>query len=292
MTRYVVERFDVDVNAKNKDEANAVRLAADGGYHATQRILTRFLIDDDTNGDMNFFHDRLTCCVPPSEIELTVFSPNGGIGADFQAKWLDADAVVKLFIPDAAHSSFNDERNNALAGPEVLRGGPPSFKSDVYALAMCIMAAREGDTPWGGEDDEDDESYKELRLMKLAWVPEREVQDDGDSDSDCDIAFVIPMCYQDPQKRASLSSVVYELERLAAKESSEISHPELEPADSFDDYALGQLHQAWVKLQSRMETCDNVEYCRAFDQLKMIQKRMQEATHYRALGPPDSQDDA
>ncbi|KAJ8558854.1 hypothetical protein ON010_g8596 [Phytophthora cinnamomi] len=51
----------------------------------------------------------LSCTIPPIEVELTLFNLKGDTGGDFQAMWLDADAVVKLFIPDASHSSFDDE---------------------------------------------------------------------------------------------------------------------------------------------------------------------------------------
>ncbi|KAE8969126.1 hypothetical protein PR001_g27593, partial [Phytophthora rubi] len=33
----------------------------------------------------------------------------GEVGGDYRAKWLDADAVVKLFIPNASHSMFERE---------------------------------------------------------------------------------------------------------------------------------------------------------------------------------------
>lgn len=90
-------------------------------------------------------------------------------------------------------------------------------------------------------------------------------------------------CCQDPHKRANLSSIVYKLARLAAKESFDDSQPELEPANTFDEYQSGRLTEAWVKLETNMENCDNVEHCRAFKELKIVRQRLRESTHRLTL---------
>lgn len=133
VVRYLVEQCDADVNAQDLHGTTAVRLAADGGYDAIKRILTPLLshtegpdCNDTTTVDNARFLNagrRLSCLIPASEIELTVFRQNGSIEGDFQAKWLDAKAVVKLFIPDTSHSSFDDEVRlwQRLRHPNVLK---------------------------------------------------------------------------------------------------------------------------------------------------------------------------
>ncbi|KAE9095128.1 hypothetical protein PF010_g16829 [Phytophthora fragariae] len=294
------------------------------------------------------------CSIPPSEIELIMFRESGNIGGDFQAKWLDADAVVKLFIPDASHSAFNDEvslwqrlrhpnvikmygackagpqlqffvceyasrgsllenltsasvgkatmwkflyeaalgleylhergivhgdlccgniligsdgiaklSSFALSGwkkesrkkssdvvgsmrwqaPEVLNGMAPSYESDVYALGMCVLEAATGKKPWG------------------VWR----------------------MCCKNSHKRANLASVICELEQLAMKESFEHSGSKYATTELFDEYENGKMKDAWLRLQTIMEKCDNVHYCRAFVELKKVQECLQASTIHQEL---------
>ncbi|KAE9097870.1 hypothetical protein PF006_g23482 [Phytophthora fragariae] len=143
VVRYLVEQCGVDVNKEDKYgqtavtaavtageievvrhlvadctvhvNSAAVRLAAECGYIDIQRILTPFLLAEpgETTKDGGDFvlspGIPARCFIPPSEIELTLFHENGSIGGDFLAKWLDSDVAVKLFIPDAFSTSFEDE---------------------------------------------------------------------------------------------------------------------------------------------------------------------------------------
>ncbi|KAE8978530.1 hypothetical protein PF011_g23201 [Phytophthora fragariae] len=120
VVRYLVEECNADVSSK------AVRLAADRGHIYIQRILTPFLHPEATkdSGDVVLASDiPSSCFIPPSEIELTLFHENGHVGGDFLAKWLGSDVVVKLFIPDASSTSFEDEVRlwQQLRHPNVLK---------------------------------------------------------------------------------------------------------------------------------------------------------------------------
>ncbi|KAL4093857.1 hypothetical protein PRIC1_011287 [Phytophthora ramorum] len=404
--RFLVEECDAQINIKNNDGWTAIRLAADRGYYDIRRLLTRFVSPgrELPTGDTTGFvvhkrassHGSVNCSIPPSEIVLGEFCENGEIGGDFRAKWLDADAIVKLFVPDASHSSFEQEVRvwqelrhpnvlrlygacyagpqlqlfvceyaskgslaqyvnasssssegksliwtylhqaalglaylhergivhgdlrcgNILIGsdsiaklsdfelidsqhisslkervgsmcwqsPEVVEGSPPSFKSDVYSLGMCILEAETGTIPWGGD--------KWARDSKLTWEPELDGGDDDDSDEDycyssgddspnCPFGdareLVWRMCSNDPYKRATLSSIVYALEHLSIQERSGSSQPETEPPSCFDDYASGTMIELWNTLQEYMEEGGNVEYRPAFDKLKHVHECLHES---------------
>ncbi|KAE9128259.1 hypothetical protein PF006_g16322 [Phytophthora fragariae] len=213
VVQYLVEQCNAHVNARRNDGCTALRLAADHGYQEIQRILTPFLLPAplqdtiDTTGIAGRVapsSHRLACGIPPSEIELSHFSRNGNIGGEFQGKWLDADVVVKLFLPDASHSSFEDE----------------------------ILL------------------WQRLRHPNVVKI---------------------------------LHSVVRELERLAIKESSEHSQPELDPADVFHEYEYGRMEELWLKLHEYMEKCNDSQYYRALDKLAKIHKRLLESTHSTTL---------
>jgi len=87
------------------------------------------------------------------------------------------------------------------------------------------------------------------------------------------------MCCQDPGKRASLSTVVRELERLATNECSNDRQPEHEPATSFDDYKCGKARDGWTTLQELMEKNTIDQYRQAFSELEKVQGRLQNGEH-------------
>ncbi|GMF59725.1 unnamed protein product [Phytophthora fragariaefolia] len=410
--RCLVEHCDADVNIRGTNGLTAVRIAADGGYFDIQRILMPqlsiankpyFTGTRETNTEALKYSEHFRCSIPPLELELTLYSQNGSIGGDFRAKWLDADAAVKLFISDVAHSEFEEEVHlwqrlrhpnvikmygacevgphlqffvceytsqgslwehvkqyspddsyhydveirppaptvwkylqqaalgleylhergivhgdlrcgNILIGsddkaklsnfdlsgrvqksspvsvdtfkgtmrwqaPEVLKGNPPSTMSDVYSLGMCVLEAVTGKRPWGDYGDRMVENFSKN------WDP----RPGGDGyyapycpSSDAS-RIVWRMCCQNPQQRTRISSIVAELESLALKESPGSFQPEQEPAFSFQEYECGKLEEAWLSLQLRMETCDNTEYRRIFDQLQSIHECLQVTTHPATL---------
>ncbi|KAE9015488.1 hypothetical protein PR001_g14896 [Phytophthora rubi] len=153
VVRYFVEQCGVDVNMKDEHgqtammaaiaaqeidvrryleeqrsvNETAAQLAANDRYWDILRMLMPFIHFDavDTTKDGVVLSSDIpsSSSIPPSEIELTLFHENGNVGGDFQAKWLDADVAVTLFIPDAIFTSFEDEVRlwQQLRHPNVLK---------------------------------------------------------------------------------------------------------------------------------------------------------------------------
>ncbi|KAF1336790.1 Tkl protein kinase, partial [Globisporangium splendens] len=70
------------------------------------------------------------------------------IGMDVKAKLIDFGLSCLLNV---AEIQVDVKRMGAVhwKSPEYLTGGRPSFASDVYSFAMCILEALTGDIPWG-----------------------------------------------------------------------------------------------------------------------------------------------
>jgi ankyrin repeat protein len=130
VVRFLVNEGGADVNLKNYEAHTALRIASDYGHNDIVRLLTQFALPT---------HRSLTCAglksellasdtsrsidIPPSEVELGQFFEEGNIGGDFRVKWLGADAVAKLFIPDASASTLEQEVRawQELRHPNVLK---------------------------------------------------------------------------------------------------------------------------------------------------------------------------
>jgi ankyrin repeat protein len=106
VAQYLVEH-GADVNMANEEGRTAVFLAAKQGHEAVQRLLIPHLRFATTATDITLLTSRQSTSwfISPFEIDLQ----SGGIGGDFRAKWLDADVVVKLFIPAASSTTFANE---------------------------------------------------------------------------------------------------------------------------------------------------------------------------------------
>uniref|UniRef100_K3WQK0 Protein kinase domain-containing protein n=1 Tax=Globisporangium ultimum (strain ATCC 200006 / CBS 805.95 / DAOM BR144) TaxID=431595 RepID=K3WQK0_GLOUD len=84
---------------------------------------------------MNVVHNDLKC-------------DNVLVGMDEKAKLIDFGLSA---IVNDAEITVNARRMGAVhwKSPEYLAGGRPTFASDVYSFAMCILEAVTGDIPWG-----------------------------------------------------------------------------------------------------------------------------------------------
>ncbi|KAE9036270.1 hypothetical protein PR002_g7175 [Phytophthora rubi] len=96
-------------------------------------------------------------------------------------------------------------------------------------------------------------------------------------------ALVWRMCCKNSHKRANLASAICELEQLAMNESFEHSGSNYATTELFDEYENGKMKEAWLRLQTIMEKCDNVHYCRAFVELKKVQECLQASTIHQEL---------
>ncbi|KAE9130985.1 hypothetical protein PF010_g3666 [Phytophthora fragariae] len=133
VVQYLVTQCRANANAANADGYTAIRVAAERGHDVIQRFLTRFLIVHQADPE------TVTVCpapsdatvnkasswfIPPSEISLVSFVETGNVGGEYKAKWLDADAAVKLFVSDASsHVAFEHEVHfwHRLRHPNVIK---------------------------------------------------------------------------------------------------------------------------------------------------------------------------
>ncbi|KAL4086200.1 hypothetical protein PRIC1_014331 [Phytophthora ramorum] len=176
--------------------------------------------------------------------------------------------------------------------PEVLEGDPPSRESDVYSLGMCILEAESGKKPWSKMD------VLWIRNWKLKWNVDAHTSVPYDEDDSFNPGakftfvksadpyyvrrsreFVWRMCCQGPHERPSLPSIISKLEHLAIEESSD----GLESACSIDDYLSGQMKEQWLKLQTCMNECDNVQHRQIFDKLMYAYDRLRESKQNERL---------
>lgn len=115
---------------------------------------------------------------------------------------------------------------------------------------------------------------------KIHWTPETDTH--SFSEPDCppgDVRRLVwRMCSYDPDQRANLSSVVFELERLTSAESSLSSDPECEPAIAVDDNESIDVDELWLDVEQFMILCDEDRYCRAFDDLKSLRKALKDSS--------------
>ncbi|KAE9355177.1 hypothetical protein PF008_g4198 [Phytophthora fragariae] len=133
VVQYLVTQCRANANAANADGYTAIRVAAERGHDVIQRFLTRFLIVHQADPE------TVTVCpapsdatvnkasswfIPPSEISLVSSVETGNVGGEYKAKWLDADAAVKLFVSDASsHVAFEHEVHfwHRLRHPNVIK---------------------------------------------------------------------------------------------------------------------------------------------------------------------------
>ncbi|KAE9345544.1 hypothetical protein PR003_g7901 [Phytophthora rubi] len=134
VVRHLATQYRANVNAANADGYTAMRFAAERGHEEIQRFLTRFLVVHQAGGPETrtarsvpsdaTVNNTPSWFIPPSEISLVSFVETGNIGGEYQAKWLDADAAVKLFVPDASsHVGFEHEVHfwHRLRHPNVIK---------------------------------------------------------------------------------------------------------------------------------------------------------------------------
>ncbi|KAE9305787.1 hypothetical protein PF001_g12429 [Phytophthora fragariae] len=280
VVRNLVEDCSANVNS------TAVRMAADCGYIDIQRILTPFLLavaSETTKDGEDFVLSPgipSRCFIPPSEIELTLFHENGSIGGDFLAKWLDSDVAVKLFIPDAFSTSFEDEVRlwQQLRHPNVLKMYGACYAGAHLKFFVCEFASNGSllehvnsssvgkRTMW---------KYLYEAALGLEYLHERGIVHAElrcsniliGSDGTAKLAdFRLSGLRSSARTHtAGLSSVVFKLGNVAIKESYASNQPENEPVSSFDEC---NMKVAWLKLETLMAKPNNVQYHREFAELK------------------------
>jgi len=116
------------VSIRNCKAHTAIRIASDYGHNHIVRLLTPFAQPTQqsstrTGHKLLASNESHSIKIPPSEVELGQFYEERSIGGDFRVKWLGAAAVVKLYIPDASVSTFEQEVRawQELRHPNVLK---------------------------------------------------------------------------------------------------------------------------------------------------------------------------
>lgn len=125
---------------------------------------------------------------------------------------------------DAEEGSEGDGAFGAYRwkAPECLNGARPTFASDLYSFAMCIIEAKTGESPWGTMDD---------AVVKF-HVKRGQLPDRPSCFKDNEWDLVTHMCCFDPSERVDMAVVVEALDlwrRLVI--SSERSELEMASTD-------------------------------------------------------------
>lgn len=174
-------------------------LAADGNHRLTWQKLFEAALG------LKYLHER-------SIVLGKLLSENIWIGTDGLAK-------INGFGLDV-YSEQSTEGLDSVRwkAPEVVRGEPPSFASDVYSLGMCIVEAVTGVAPWG------DESCEQVRsFVKWGFRPPRPA-----SMSTAQWRLIQCMCIYDPVKRLKLVNVLEHLKYFASQEYESVKAPNLD----------------------------------------------------------------
>lgn len=119
------------------------------------------------------------------------------------------DGVAKL--ADFGLSTFASNVNRLGAtgalgafrwkAPECLSGSSPSFASDIYSFAMCIIEAVGGEFPWGNSMSDQVVQYKVVKMKQLPPRPK--------NFTDAQWHLVSRMCAFEPEKRPTAAAVVH-----------------------------------------------------------------------------------
>ncbi|GMF14432.1 unnamed protein product [Phytophthora fragariaefolia] len=128
---------------------------------------------------------------------------------------LVCDATAKLAdfgLSVFARSSNPDDDAGALGAfrwkaPECLAGAGPTFESDIYSFAMCIIEAVSGDFPWGKSMSD---SVVKLNVLEKKILPPRP-RDFNDNQWD----LITRMCSYYPERRPNAAALVHILWKFA-----------------------------------------------------------------------------
>ncbi|EGZ16460.1 hypothetical protein PHYSODRAFT_501284, partial [Phytophthora sojae] len=131
------------------------------------------------------------------------------VSADGQAKLSDFGLSVVRTPGDSSNATLGMFVGGGLRwrAPECLTQAP-TFASDVYSFAMCIIEAVSGEPPFGFVDDN-----SVLEMVKNCVIPAK--PDDMLTEG---WELVMAMTNMDPSKRATLSYVLEKLNNLAEDE--------------------------------------------------------------------------
>ncbi|KAF1336390.1 Serine/threonine protein kinase, partial [Globisporangium splendens] len=128
------------------------------------------------------------------------------VGSNGNAKLIDFGLSS---IPSKAEIMVSPSAMGAVhwKSPEYLVGGRPTFASDIYSFAMCILEAFVGDFPWGKSMNPSVVKFH----VKKGRIPERPA-----CMTDDQWHLVVRMTKHDPIERVGIERVVNVLEKFAS----------------------------------------------------------------------------
>ncbi|KAF1325296.1 Serine/threonine protein kinase, partial [Globisporangium splendens] len=95
--------------------------------------------------------------------------------------WIGTNGVAKIVGFGASSNEAGGKKHVRWAAPECLKGGPPTFKSDLFSFGMCIMEALTGAIPWGTKEVNDDVKRKMVNGHKPDYPAGLNDSDDKES---------------------------------------------------------------------------------------------------------------
>ncbi|GMF25819.1 unnamed protein product [Phytophthora lilii] len=90
--------------------------------------------------------------------------------------------------------------------PECLAGSRPTFASDIFSFAMCVIEAIGGEFPWGNSMDE---SVVKFNVLQKRMIPPRP---NGFDDAQWDL--IVRMCSYEPHRRPDTTALVHMLQEI------------------------------------------------------------------------------
>jgi len=142
---------------------------------------------------------------------------------------------------------------------------------------MCIVKAVTGNSPWRGKY-----AYR-IAHYKQEWRPEdnREADENAPPELDGEVrALVQRMCCHDPGKRLKITSVVRELECLAAKEDAmaqgRSTNMRTDTLFTIDTYKNGEVAELWAGIKTNFDEDKNLtRFRQQLEGLSELYRRLQ-----------------
>lgn len=201
------------------DHINVIKL-----YGACDIDEPFFVCEYASGGDLNAYLDRQgrSPCLAWSSLlnaalGVQYLHANGVAHADLKGNniLVGSDDIAKLSDFGSAFtlSTRGDSDAGALGAyrwkaPECLRGEAPTFVSDVYSFAMCMIEVLTGNLPWGRLDD-----VVMRVLVKRGDLPLQPSQI-----ADPEWRLIQRMCCTDPSERLPINAVVMHLTSLVERQ--------------------------------------------------------------------------
>ncbi|KAL4172636.1 hypothetical protein KRP22_007800 [Phytophthora ramorum] len=245
VVRYLVDECGAKVNVKDEFGWTPLMWAAEHGEIEVVRYLAGECGADinvqEAGGHSSLMWAARSCSIPASEVELLDFCENSDIGGEYRAKWLDADAVVKLFILDASKSVFEEEIHlwQRLRHPNVIKMYGACDAGLHVHISSILAFRRRLRSLWASLG----ESVDVARERESRWEKQRSKQIEIFV-SEAEKSYLLLEELQSEEERAAFLIFLKE----------EMGHP-----SKYTSGQLGVLQNAYQDIESKVETNDPSE---------------------------------